>query len=463
MIQQRTSNLFRRIGAGLACALGVVALVQPVEAATVYLTGGTVASCTYSSVSGDGNGNITYICGTVSSSGPGTLSFSTAGPVSVAPSGTTTVAVNRTGGSTGAVTAVIGVSAGCLASTASVSFADASATPNPTSITLTVPASGSCTLTITSTTGGASPGAPLTFQANVTDPNAAVTFAFSPQTSSTTFGGAMVPITVTRTGGTAGNWNVPILIAGTMTTEPGTGNGTLLPGGGTITPVTPPTTPYLNFPAGSQSAVINYTPPATPPSGVTTPATIILGLGTPVIVGTLPPGQTASAPPVNHYMTIGPAAPAPPSNGCTTTATNNVPWATNTITYSALHQNETVAFALTIGPGTLDGAGNGKFTVGDTTSTGSSTDIEMTVSACPGDFSSPSASSWPCMQHTAYTGGVVNFRVTPGQDWYCTLPTGTTTAYLNVRQVKRPLANPPVPSCGYAGYLGTCPFTVNFN
>ncbi len=54
----------------------------------------------------------------------------------------------------------------------------------------------------------------------------------------------------------------------------------------------------------------------------------------------------------------------------------------------------------------------------------------------------------------------------PGTPWYlsvCELPAGTTTVYLNFRQIKKPTPVPPsapgVPSCQFT----TCPIYVQFN
>jgi hypothetical protein len=344
--------------------------------------------------------------------------------------------VARSGGTAGAVSANL---SGCSVSPSTVSFADGSSSPSPASVTVTAPASGTCTVTLTPV--GTTAGSPSTYTVTVVDPNANVTFTFSSATSTATFGGSSVPITVTRSGGTNGDWSVPFVISGSMTAS-----GALVTGGGTITPSGP-----LSFPAGTQSATITYTPLASAPSGVTPPGTIVYTLGTPTPSGTLITGQTASlgTTPANT-MTVQ-AATGP----CATSATYTQTYFSGSTPYGPIAAGQSVAISI---PVTTQMQGRYvKTSIVETVNTESGADVQFTVSSCPGDFSKP----YPCMAHTQYTGGSLNFSIGPKPattPWYigvCELPAGTTTVYFNFRHIKRPTPVPQdapgTPSCS-----GTC-------
>jgi hypothetical protein len=477
MNHPRNPSPLRRFAAGLAAAIGLAASMlslSPAIASTVTLTGGMTATCTYSNVTGNSAGDFTFTCGSVAPQ-PGTLSLS-ASTVSVPMGGSTNVTVIRSSGTSGAVSGNLTVAgaAGCTLSAPSVAFADTSGTASPTTVTVTPSPTATngqqCTVTLAAA-GGALLGTPGALTVTVVDPDAPVSFQFAATTSSASFGGAAVPVVVTRTGGTNGSFDVPITIGGTLTTTPTGPGGALVLGGGTLAPTIIAPNSVLTFPPGSQSVTINYTPPAGPPAGVTSPAGLAFALFGPVVAtpGVLPAPvvtQTASlgANTLNSMTVTTPT-------GCATSASYTVPWINTVIVPSNLKQNETMAISLAIGPTTLGPSATGKFTVSDTVSTGSASDVQVTVSACPGDFSSPQSLAFPCMQHYIYTGGPINFRVTPWPAgtpaWQtfstCVLPTGTSTVYFNIRQVKKPLSNPTVPSCGPPGFTGTCPFTVQFN
>jgi hypothetical protein len=291
---------------------------------------------------------------------------------------------------------------------------------------------------------------------SVVDPNAPVTFKFSSPSSSVGLGGSTVPITVTRSGGTNGSWDVPFTLAGSLTAT-----GSLVTGGGSVSPASG----VLNFPAGTQSATINYTPPATLPTGVTAPGTVVFTLGGPNPIEPAP-GQTGLlVAPTDHTVSV------VQETVCTTTATKNFTYPGTQYKVTGVKPGETAAIALDIGPTTLGSDLYGKWTMLESTETTQAADVQFTVSACPGDFAPASAN---CIRHTPYTGGYINFGIgAVPSTWAlwlknsaCMLPEGTTRVYLNFRQVKRPavagdpLPNPPVNSCGKSA---GCPPIVVFN
>ena len=453
--------------AAVAATLGLAAGLMPIPlatAATVTLNGGTT-SCTYSGSTVTSAGDFTFNC--TGGSSPGVLSLNLTGTAtSLAPNGTTTFAVSRTGQTAGSGTASVDVAVtgggACALNANSVSFGDGSAIASPANITLTAGPNAATTCTISlSNPSGATLGSPSTSGAiNIVDPNAPVVFAFTTTTATTTFGGPAVGLTVTRTGGTAGAWDVPFVIGGSLTN----GQGSLVAGGGTLAPATaggPPATGKITFPAGSgASQSITYTPPGSVPAGVTAPADLGVQLLDPVAVGTPPPGHTASLGGNSLHVTT-----VSIPTGCTTTATHTVPWTAGQMMVSQVKPNETGAIAINPTAETIGGDGIVFTTVRETSTTGT-TDIHFTVSACPGDFSPPIGN---CAQHTQYTGGTLRWSIGPkpaSTPWYmpiCELPAGTTTVYFNIRQIKRPTPTPPsapgIPSCQYT----TCPIFFNLN
>lgn len=428
-------SALRRFGAALVALAGAAATIvtlQPATAATVSLTGGTTASCTYSAVTGTSTGNFIFQCGTAGS--PGTLALSSAS-ASVAPNGQVTLSVSRTGGNTGAASATLAGT--CALSNTEVTFAADSAMPSPATFTATAPPSGTCTVTMTAT--GATLGSPNSFLATVVDPNSNVTFAFSAATSTASVGGSPVAITVTRNGGTNGDWLVPVVaLSGTLTS-----GAVLPPSGGSINPIDG----VLAFPANSSSATLTYTPPASLPTGVTAPGTINFTLAPPVQSGTPVPSQTASlgTPNVNAMSVQVPAGP------CATTATLDLPYYSGSVALGPITAGQSVGVSI---PVTAQMLGRlVKATIADTAYTSAAADVQFALSTCPGDFSKP----YPCMAHTQYTGGGLNFSIGPkpaGTPWYmgvCELPVGTSTVYFNFRHIKRPTPVPQdapgTPSC----------------
>lgn len=436
----RTWMSWRRFGTAFAASLGLVAAGVPVsQALAAQVTVGST-SCTYSAFNGDTNGNFTFTCESTSS--PGTLAF-TSTSASLAPSASTNVAVNRTGGSTGAVSATVSVTSGsCTASPGTVNFADGSTAQEIVTVTASAVAPSSCVVALSAATGGATLGAAKNFTVSVVDPNANVTFKFSSPTSNAGLGGGATSITVTRSGGTNGDWDVPFTLAGSLTAS-----GNLVTGGGSVSP----STGILNFPAGTQSKNITYTPPASLPAGVTAPGTVVFTLGGPNPIAPAT-GQTGSlVTPTDHTVSV------VQDTVCTTSATKEFTYPNTQYKVVGVKPGETAAVGLNIGPTTLGSDLYGKWTMLESTATGDKTDVQFSISACPGDFEPASAN---CIRHTGYTGGYINWGVgTPPASWAlwlrnsaCMLPAGTTKVYFNFRQVKKPalgstLPDPPIPSC----------------
>jgi hypothetical protein len=330
-----------------------------------------------------------------------------------------------------------------------VNFADGSTAAESVTVTAPAAAPSSCVVALSLPTGGATLGAARNFSVSVVDPNSAVSFKFSSPSSSVGLGGGGISLTVTRSGGTNGDWDVPFTLAGSLTSA-----GSLVAGGGSASPATG----ILNFPAGTQSKTITYTPPATLPTGVTAPGTVVFTLGGPNPIAPAT-GQTGSlATPSDHTVSV------VQDTTCTTTATKNFTYPNTQYKVTGVKPGETAAVALTLGSTTLGSDGYGKFTVIESTETYNA-EIQFTVSACPGDFNPASVN---CVRHTGSLGGYINFGVgdpmTTWPSWLqssaCMLPAGTTKAYLNFRQVKRPLTDPPVNSCTRST---GCPPIVVFN
>lgn len=467
----RIANL-RIAGAALAACVGLAAWLVPASlatAATVTLTGGTT-TCTYGSSTVDMNGNFNFSCTGGTTPQPGVLALNLSGTAaSLPPGGTTTLVVTRTGMTTGG-----GVATGTLTASGgggctfpagnTVTFPDGSGTASPASVTVTAGATpgNTCTITLTSTGGSATVGSPSSTNIGIVDPNAPVSFSFSTGTSTASFNGAALPVTITRTGGTAGAWEVPYYLGGSLVDA----SGNVVAGGGTVSPAvsgTPYAAGKVTFPAGSgASQSITFTPPATVPSGVTAPATIGYQLLDPVAVGTPPSGHTASLGLVTQHTTT-----VQVQTGCTTTANYTVPWNGSQTVVSQVKQNESAAVTVQLSPTSqvFNNQKTGKFVITETSTTGDQADVQFVVSACPGDFSKPA----PCMLHTQYTGGTLTFSIgpkPPGTLWFeqvCELPAGTATVYFNFRQIKKPTPVPQnapgTPSCQWT----TCPVYVQYN
>jgi hypothetical protein len=173
---------------------------------------------------------------------------------------------------------------------------------------------------------------------------------------------------------------------------------------------------------------------------------------------------------VNHIVTVSAAAPSTPAPpGCTTTADHILAYPNHNFYVDGTKRNESTAVSMAIGPSTLSpGNGLGKFTVVESSSTGYNTDIQYTVSSCPGDFNVAAGSS--CGITTIASGGYLTFAVgdlPPGVAWWapvCLLPAGTSTVYFNFRQVaKGPGTSPAVPLTPSCTIGTTCPVWVQFN
>ncbi|MCW5590723.1 MAG: hypothetical protein KIS74_01370 [Burkholderiales bacterium] len=224
----RTGGVLGRVDAALdvtpGCALtpysvtfldGTASPVPPV----VTLSPGTIAAggncvVTLTSINAPVGTPNTF---TVAVTAPASvLSLNASGTAaSILPStGSTTIAVARSGGTSGAVTANLAVSGGCSLSASSVSFAEASSTPSPATVTVSAgsaTAGGNCVVTLTAVSP-AQTGVPATQSIGI---GSAGTLALSTaslpsipvSTGSTSF-------SVTRTGGTDGAVTANLTVTG---------------------------------------------------------------------------------------------------------------------------------------------------------------------------------------------------------------------------------------------------------
>ncbi|HEX4764532.1 MAG TPA: hypothetical protein VFU92_09345 [Usitatibacter sp.] len=173
---------------------------------------------------------------------------------------------------------------------------------------------------------------------------------------------------MTRTGGTGGQWTVPVTLSGDLSASP----STTITNGGTFNP----SNLTLVFPAGGASQTIQYQPAATMPAGTN----LTMTLGTPV--GPVPASaQTASLGTItSHSVTLsGPAVgcPAPPATpkslgGAGTVNHNNV--TSGTITVYNL-------------PTASTGVGQVNLYSNPSTPKFGPTTTEISISKCQGDFS----------------------------------------------------------------------------
>ena len=259
-------TLIRRTAVGLSAIVALTvtgyAVSQTSQVQLFESNGSLKSSCSYSTMTVTPSGGIQVTCSGTTSSGP---TFALAAPTSL-PVNTTTssneVRVVRTGTSNADVQVNYSVSGnGCVAANnASVTFLAGTGGSMEISVTTNATAGQSCVVQITPPAGMA--GAPVSRTISVVDPDANVVFAFaSGNPTSAAMGGSAVNVTVTRTGGTNGDWSVPVQITGGTLGNVGDINGS-----------------PLSFPAnGSGSATFQYVPP--PASG--SPGTVIFGFGAP--------------------------------------------------------------------------------------------------------------------------------------------------------------------------------------
>jgi hypothetical protein len=297
------SKLLRRTTAAALCAIAALTVPGVATAQTVSLSSG--ASCVYSSMTVNPNGNVAVQCG--ASTSPGTLAV--VAPTSL-PTGSTTmtgVGVSRSGGSVGAagVNFALTGTSGCVSSAAAVSgslsWNDLDSTTQAIPI-VTGATTGTCIVTISAATG-ASLGSPTARTINIVDPNAPATFAFAAPSSSTTINGGTAVLTINRGGGTNGDYTANLTLGGTLAPT-----GALVATGGSIS------AGFVTIPAGQSSANVTYTAGASP-------GTLTVTLGDPAGPTA---GSTAIAPKV-HTVTVNNSSCAAPSANDTTLGWGETP------------------------------------------------------------------------------------------------------------------------------------------
>ena len=147
----------------LSALLATAFLPAVALAASVSLTNlpAGASSCTYTAVSGDGSGNVSYTCESSSQPSAGTLSlqFAPQAPTSIVTgTGTTTIQLQRSGATQGggAASGTVGITGGCTLTPAggAVSFADAENRTDSYTVAAGQAAGGStCSVTLTGVTG----------------------------------------------------------------------------------------------------------------------------------------------------------------------------------------------------------------------------------------------------------------------------------------------------------------------
>ena len=178
---------FRWLKQLAAIASGLV-LTSLASAGSVSITGTVSASCSsWSSVSGDGT-NITYVCGTAQTSGPGQFTLTV--PTSLAANRSyllteSNIVVSRTGGNVDATVNVSASGGGCTSTTGSINFVGTSGAAQGVQLTTTT---GTCTIGITVPSGGTANG-PTSKSISLVNPAANVVLSFElAQIAPTTFG-----------------------------------------------------------------------------------------------------------------------------------------------------------------------------------------------------------------------------------------------------------------------------------
>jgi len=288
------SNLLRRTAAVLSAAATFLIAGQA-SALTVTMSGaGTNAQCGQASMSVTPDGNVSVSCGSGTTTN---ATFTLSAPASLAPNFPTVnqIQVNRTGSSIDAINVPFSAT-GCTPASGQVTFAAGISTPQ--SIALTTPASGSCGIQLGAPSAPGVLGSPSSATIAIVDPDSAVTFTFTAASSATQIGAAASTLTVQRSGGSNGTWNVPYTVSGATTVATVGGTGT------------------LSFAPGSSSATVTVTPAALVPAGVTLPAALTVTLGTPVqaagLAGQL--GSVISIPAHAVTVSVSSNCPALPAN-----------------------------------------------------------------------------------------------------------------------------------------------------
>lgn len=207
IISRRLFTGARRIAAGAAAML-LLAGGLPAWAATATLNGVTTNTCTYTASAIDASGNIAVTCNNTPSAGQ--IAFAQTSYSADINNASFQVNVNRNSGSSGAVGATVTAGGGCTVAggaSTTVSFGDGLSTPVAL-VVGTPPTPTTCTLTLSAATGTPAPtlGGPASI--NVTDPTLPGTFSFQSPTSTATTGISNHSVTILRTGGTAGTYDV---------------------------------------------------------------------------------------------------------------------------------------------------------------------------------------------------------------------------------------------------------------
>jgi hypothetical protein len=414
-------------------------------AGTVTISGTVNATCSsWSSVSGDAN-NLTFVCGAAQANGPGTVTLSA--PTSISVGQTVNAGATRSGGVNTAVDVTFTLSgAGCTSSTGLVQWGAAENGTKP--ITVTGSAAGTCTISLAATTGSpAINGSPK--NVTVVSPDANVVFDFDSTTVNNTSFGVTSPtvITVKRTGGSNGDWAVPLSYGGMLAS-------TQTPAAGTLAASAGSTVATLQFPAGSTEASVSFTPAATVPAGFPAlPAAGGVTLGAPVPL-TVPAGQTAGIP-------IGAAA----TRTFNLVAVTGCPVLSNVVMRTLGVPNKGVEFSTQRGqiasfPMPSPMATGGYVQMVQHPGSPVSMDVEIWFSTCPGDVNDPlrnqigtnqwgGAGAKVCLKSYGYNGGPVYWNKNASSPTTCKLPDLTGPYYVNYRHNTCPQT--------------TCPMIIQLN
>ncbi len=151
MITSFKPDLLRRTAVAFAAVAGFMFAGNAAAQSSVTLTGGVSATCQYSSMSVQPNGNVAVTCAGTVTGDPGvfTLNVNNAATVGTA----LTATVNRSVGTTGAVNLTYSITgAGCTGASGPINFADTSNTGQ--TFTVNPIAVGTCTVSLSNPTSG---------------------------------------------------------------------------------------------------------------------------------------------------------------------------------------------------------------------------------------------------------------------------------------------------------------------
>ncbi|WP_171095134.1 hypothetical protein [Usitatibacter rugosus] len=435
--QSRRGSWLQRL-AMLASGLAVATLAT---AGSVSITGTVNASCaSWSSVSGDGS-NISYVCGTSQSTTGGSFTLNVPGSLDVSStyqSSASNVSVSRSNG-TAAIDVTIAGNAGCTPDVTTLSWIANENSTKGVGITTTT---GTCTLQITVPTGGSG-----STSKNITlaDPNAAVAFAFElPSLPSTSFGAPSTVIKVKRSGGSQGDWSVPYLLNGFLSSATA----------GSVTPSSGSSGAALNFPAGSSEASITFTPVGSQPAGFSLPAAGSIQLQAPIKTGG---GGSSTVPALTdntRTININAVAGCPNVENLKTFVFQG----SGQQTFPSLAPGQIGTYAMPIPLSARGKANIIKVAGGPTTA-----DLEIWFSTCPGNTADPLREQVqeyglkPCKVNYNYNGGNLYWNKSAGDMQTCYLPDSGGPYYFNYRHVK--VGNTLINSC----IINSCPNVGSFS